>query len=162
MKKLILFLFVLTWPTAGQITKTTTGTWLAVDIKWEHAPPAVNAKLEFAESTVLEFDENGRVAVIECVVNRERGRYITVSQGDGHVVAIGEWNGKVPGRIKYRIVDRTIAVDGEKLPGAWRQGELNSVNGVYLVFEGARFRRIDGLRQSVLELLRGIPDANWK
>jgi len=160
MKKIMLLLLG-SCAAFGQTAKTT-GTWLPVDVKWEHAPPGVNAKLETAQTRVLYFSDGGHVAVIECVVNRERGRYTTLSRGDGQVVSVGEWDGHLPGEVKYRLVSRTVALEGEKLPGPWQKTKLKFTHKSYLMFEGNLYRHEDALRQSVLELLRGTPEAAWK
>src|SRR6266536_2499284 len=88
MKKIILFVL---WSCAAfaQGVKPT-GAWLPVHVKWEHAPPSVNPKLETGAATVLYFDDQKHFAVVGCVVNRESGRY-TISHGDGQVVSSGEW-----------------------------------------------------------------------
>lgn len=93
MKKIILFVL---WSCAAfaQGVKPTGG-WLPVQVKWEHAPPSVNPKLETGATTVLYFDDRKHFAVVECVVNRESGRY-TISHGDGQVVSLGEWDGEKP------------------------------------------------------------------
>jgi len=49
----------------------------ACNVKWEHAPPDINSKLETGSATVLYCDEQGRFAVVGCVINREPGRYTT-------------------------------------------------------------------------------------
>lgn len=79
MKKFVLLLFLIC-PAFAQTVKTT-GAWMPVDVKWEQAPPEVNARLEAAQTRVLFFGDGGNLAVIECIVNREPGRYMTISRG---------------------------------------------------------------------------------
>ena len=69
---------------------------------------------------MLYFEDQKHFAVVGCVVNRESGRY-TISHGDGQVVSLGEWNGQLPGQVKYRLVSRTVQRAGETLPGPWRE-----------------------------------------
>jgi len=160
MKKIILLLLLIC-PAVAQTVKTT-GAWMPVEMKWEHAPPEVNARLETAQARVLYFGDGGNIALIECVVNREQGRYTTISRGDGQVVFTGEWDGHLPGEVKYRLVSRTVALEGEKLPGPWQQGKLKAADKGQLMFDGKLYRQVNALSQSSLELLRGTPDAGWK
>jgi hypothetical protein len=155
MKKIMLFL-LWSFVTFAQEGKPT-GAWLPVHVKWEHAPPSVNPKLETGATTVLYFNEHGRFAVIECVVNREPGQYTTVSHGDGQVVSLGEWDGRLPGQVKYRIVGRTVPLKGETLPGPWHEKKLSSTREGYLLFEGKLYHHVEALEPSVRELLQGIP-----
>jgi hypothetical protein len=87
MKKIILLLLLSCAAFAQDLNPV--GAWLPVHVKWEHAPPSVNPKLETGSTTVLYFDEKGRFAEVGCVVNRESGWYTTVSHGDGQVVSLG-------------------------------------------------------------------------
>lgn len=159
MKKIILFVL---WSCAAfaQGVKPT-GAWLPVHVKWEHAPPSVNPKLETGATTVLYFDDQKHFAVVGCVVNRESGRY-TISHGDGQVVSSGEWNGQLPGQVKYRLVSRTVQRAGETLPGPWREEKLASTPKGYLLFEGKTYRHVEDLETSVRELLHGTAEAAWK
>ena len=157
MTKIILLLL---WSCAALAqTAKTAGAWLPVSVKWEHAPPQINPKLETGATTILYFGENGQFAKVGCVVNREPGRYTTLSQGDGQVISLGEWDGHLPGKTKYRLVSRTVTVEGEKLPGPWQEGKLAATKNGHLIFEGRLYRHVEDLRQSVQELLRGIPEA---
>ena len=152
MKKIILFVL---WSCAAfaQGAKPT-GAWLPVHVKWEHAPPTVNPKLETGATTALYFDEQRQFAVVGCVVNRESGQY-TISHGDGQVISLGEWDGHLPGQVKYRLVSRTVALKGETLPGPWREEKLASTPKGYLRFKGKLYRRVGNLDPSVRELLAG-------
>jgi hypothetical protein len=155
MKKIILLLL---W-SCGAFAQTvqTAGAWLPLHVKWEHAPPSINPKLETGATTVLYFDEHGRFAMVGCVVNREPGRYTTVSQGDGQVISLGEWDGHLPGQVKYRLVSRTVLLRGEMLPGPWHEGKLSSTPKGLLLFEGKLYRHVEDLAPSVRELLHGTP-----
>jgi hypothetical protein len=134
MKKFVLLLFLIC-PAFAQTVKTT-GAWMPVDVKWEQAPPEVNSRLEAAQTRVLFFGDGGNLAVIECIVNREPGRYMTISRGDGQLVFTGKWDGQLPDEVKYQLVSRTVALEGEKPPGPWQQGKLKSANKGYLAFDG--------------------------
>jgi hypothetical protein len=134
-----------------------TGAWLPLHVKWEHAPPSVNAKLESGTTTLLYFDEHGRFAFVGCVVNRELGRYITISHGDGQDISLGEWDGHLPGVVKYRLVSRAVQRIGETLPGSWHEEKLAFTPKGYLLFEGKLYRHLGELEPSIRELLHGTP-----
>jgi hypothetical protein len=155
MKKFLLVLFFLSWGAVAQTAKTT-GAWLPVDTKWEHAPPTINPRLETGSTTVLYFEKQGRFALVECVVNREAGRYITLSQGDGQVIFIGEWDGHLPGKVRYQLVSRTVTLEGEKLPGLWHSEALASKNGLIL-FRGRMYRHVGDLGPSIRKILPSTP-----
>jgi hypothetical protein len=152
MKKLLFVLFLWSVGAFAQSVKTA-GAWMPVHVKWEHAPPSINPKLETGSATVLYFDGQDRFAVVVCVINRELGRYTTVSAGDGQVVSSGLWDGHLPGRVKYRLSSRTVERVGEKLPGPWQNEKLASTPKGYLLFKGELYRHVKDLESSIRELL---------
>jgi hypothetical protein len=152
MRKLLLAL-LLSSPAAIAQSAKTTGAWLQVNVKWEHAPPEINPKLEAGAATVLYFDGDGNFALVGCVINREPGRYITMSDGDGQVVSYGTWDGHLPGHVKYRLISRTVERVGESLPGPWQEEQLARTPKGYLRFKGALYRRVKDLEPSIRELL---------
>lgn len=72
------------------------------------------------------------------------------------MVSLGEWDGHLPGQVKYRLVSRTVQREGEALPGPWREEKLAATPKGYLLFEGKLYRDVDDLGPSVRELLQGI------
>src|SRR5271165_2444549 len=152
MKKLLLVLLLCSCGAIAQTVKTA-GAWLPLNVKWEHAPPDINPKLEMGSTTVLYFDEQGRFAVVGCVINREPGRYTTVSAGDGQVIYFGEWDRHLPGHVKYHLISRTVERVGETLPGPWLEEKLASTPKGYLRFKGELYRRVKDLEPSIRELL---------
>jgi hypothetical protein len=155
MKKLLLVLLLSSCGAIAQSVKTA-GAWLPLNVKWEHAPPDINPKLETGSATVLYFDEQGHFAIVGCVINREPGRYTTVSAGDGQVVSYGMWDGSLPGHVKYRLISRTVKRVGEMLPGPWQEEKLASTPKGYLLFKGELYRRVKDLGPSVQEVLPKI------
>jgi hypothetical protein len=157
MKKLVILL-LLSCSAFSQTVKLS-GAWLPLNVKWEHAPPQINPRLETGATMVLYFGEHGEFALVECVVNREPGRYTTLSRGDGQIVSLGKWDGHLPGTVKYRLVSRTVAIEGEKLPGPWHEEKLVPTKKGYLMFHGQLYHHVDDLGTSVRELLQGTPEA---
>ncbi len=155
MRRLLLVLLLWNCGAMAQSVKTV-GAWLPVNLKWEHAPPEINPKLETGSATVLYFDQQGHFAVVGCVINREPGRYTTVSAGDGQVVSYGMWDGHLPGHVRYRLISRTVERIGETLPGPWQEEKLASSRNGYLRFKGELYRRVKDLAPSVQGVLPKI------
>ena len=117
------------------------GAWVTVKMRWEHAPRYVNPKLETASTAVLYFDANQHFANVGCVVDREPGRYITISAGDGQLVSYGNWDGHLPEKVRYRLISRTVPRLGEMLPGPWQSELVISNRKGYLLFKGELYRK---------------------
>jgi hypothetical protein len=80
---------------------------------------------------------------------------VGISHGDGRVVYLGTW--KLTGsflRVEYRLVSRTVAKDGETLPGPI-QHEAIQVRGSTLFFQKDRFRRDEKLDEEFKSILQG-------
>jgi len=148
-------LFILLFWSCGAIAQTANviGAWMPVNVRWEHAPPDINSKLEIGSATVLYFDRQGHFAVVGCVINREPERYTTMSTGDGQVIFYGEWDGLLPGHVKYRLISRTVQRVGETLPGPWEEEKLSSTPKGFLVFKGELYRYVADLGASIREVL---------
>jgi hypothetical protein len=153
MKKLFLVGLLLAGSVAFGQQPTPDGAWLPVHAKWQHAPADVAPNLITTSTRVLYFRPDGKVVVIDCIVNRQRGRYTTISAGDGQVVAAGEWR-RERGRIMVRsqIVLRTVPKVGEKLPGPWSEDVLR-LKGSLLLLHGVSYRREAELDKSAAEMV---------
>ena len=112
MKRYALVLLLSTIAAFSQSTAPA-GAWLPVKMKWVHAPRYINPRLETASTLVLYFDTDDHFATVGCVVDREPGRYMTISAGDGQLVSYGNWNGHLPGIVHYRLMSRTVQRIGE-------------------------------------------------
>jgi hypothetical protein len=130
----------------------TTGAWLPVHMKWTYGPISINPNFSTAEAKILYFDEQGRFALVACRINREKGEYV-ISNGDGQAVFTGEWDGHLPGHVKYRLVSRTVEIRGETLPGPWRKSKIQATSKGYLLFQGELYRHVEELGPSVRTFL---------
>lgn len=154
--KALLLLFCLPGLTAPLDEGRLHGAWLQDSVKWTEAPRDVNAHLQSGSATVMYFSEDHTFALIECWVYREPGRYIVISHGDGRSVYLGKWEPKGDDiAVEYRLVDRTIRIKGEVLPGPVQQATIKVAAGL-LSFEGMRFRRTTKLDRSAGEVLNGV------
>jgi hypothetical protein len=82
---------------------------------------------------------------------------MTISHGDPRGVFIGKWN--VHGSeidIEYRLVDRTIQIKGEKLPGPIQHATIKVSHNI-LNFNRNSFRRSRELDKSAAEVVSGTP-----
>lgn len=132
------------------------GAWLQDSIIWRDAPRDINPQLQSGEVTVLYFGKDQRFALIYGIVGRVRNDYMTISHGDPRGVFLGKW--QVNGEeidLEYRLMDRTIRVTGETLPGPIEKATIKTFDGT-LAFRGKTFRRATGLDQSVAEVLAGL------
>ena len=153
MRKLLFVLLLSVGSVAFAQESAPVGAWLPVHAKWQHAPPDVAPKLMTASTRVLYFQKDGKLVVIDCIVNRELGRYTTISEGDGQVVAAGEWH-RDGGRIVMRsqTVFRTVPKIGERLPGSWHEDVL-LLKGDELLLKGVSYHQVPELEKSAAELV---------
>ena len=79
-----------------------------------------------------------------------------ISGGDGRVVYLGTW--KLTGNslhVEYRLVSRTVAKEGETLPGPVQSEDVR-VRGSTLLFQKDRFRRDEKLDDELKAILRAV------
>jgi len=133
------------------------GCWLQDGVKWTNAPQDINPHLQTGEAEILYFGKDQAFAVIHCVVNRVPKEYETISHGDGQVVYRGKWETAGDDiSVEYRLVDRTVKIKGEELPGPIRHATIKAPHGV-LHLDGKTFHRAIGLDKSAAEVLKGLP-----
>jgi hypothetical protein len=133
------------------------GAWLQNGIRWINAPRDINPRLQSGEAAVLFFEEDHKFALIYCAVGRVPKEYMNISHGDPRGVFIGKWD--VHGdeiAIEYRLVDRTIQLKGEKLPGPIQSATIKASHDI-LNFNGKTFRRSRELDKSAAEVMSGTP-----
>ena len=88
-------------------------------LKWESPPPELHSKIKSARARVLVFFPSGEYGEVYCLLIRQEDGSVSISRGDGEVVAIGTWqqqdNDVV---IRSRIVYRTVVIIGRPIPEA--------------------------------------------
>jgi hypothetical protein len=120
------------------------GAWRQTNVKWKKPPAELQLKERYAESAVLYFSPDQRFVLVYATVI-EGPTSEAISGGDGRVVYLGAW--KLTGNslhVEYRLVSRTVAKEGETLPGPV-QSEDVLFRGRTLLFQKKRFRRDEKL-----------------
>jgi hypothetical protein len=121
-----------------------TGAWLQTNVKWKKPPAELESKQQYAEAAVLYFSLDQRFILLYGTV-RQVPTSEAISGGDGRVVYLGTW--KLTGsvlHVEYRLVSRTVAKEGETLPGPVQSEDVR-VRGSTLLFQKDRFRRDEKL-----------------
>lgn len=117
-----------------------TGAWRQTNVKWKKPPAELKLKQRYAEAAILYFSSDHKFVLLYGTVIQgptSEG----VSHGDGCVAYLGAWN--LTGNslhVEYRLVSRTVAQEGETLPGPVQSEDLR-VRGSTLLFQKGRFRR---------------------
>lgn len=158
MKSLVILLAALflaspVLPASDNVTEIRpAGTWIQNDVKWKNAPESGNPHLQVADVKLLLFNADHTFAVVECVLNRVPHKYIAISHGDGEIVYLGTWQ-SVANHIvaNYRLVSRTVALEGERLPGE-EQREVVTGSRSLLRFGGRSYKRTRALEKSTTEI----------
>jgi hypothetical protein len=157
MKKMLPLMVLIFLPSLAVRSDTSfsDGAWLQDGVKWVNAPRDINPQLQSGSAAVLYFGKDQTFALIYCTVGREPKKYMTISHGDPRSVYIGKW--EVHGNdiaIEYRLVDRTVKIKGEKLPGQIQHAAIKMSRNI-LSFDKKIFRRSLELDKSAAEVLSG-------
>jgi len=132
------------------------GAWLQLKTKWNNAPRKVNLHEQYSQTSVLFFDDQRHFVLLECTVLRDHDRWINVSHGDAQGIFVGEWDGQLPGKVKFRVVEKTVHIAGETYPGPWQEEKIDLMPDGNLRFRGDLYQRNDALISSVKEDVGGI------
>jgi hypothetical protein len=130
------------------------GAWLQTNLTWKKPPAELELKERYAEATVIYFSPDQRFVLLYGTVIQNPKTEV-VSHGDGRVVYLGTW--KLTGNslhVQYRLVSRTVAKEGETLPGPV-QSEDVWVGGSTLLFRRDRFGRDEKLDDELKGILQG-------
>jgi hypothetical protein len=86
---------------------------LRIDTPWVYPPPELENRTRSAPATVLLFRSSGEYVEYHFWIIEQADKTLRMSNGDGHVVAIGSWRRGGKGAIATRrIVDHTVPVIG--------------------------------------------------
>ena len=138
---------------SAQITPPT-GAWRQANVSWKKPPAGLGLKQRYAETAVLYFSPDQRFILLYGTVY-QGPKSEELSGGDGRVVCLGTW--KLTGNslhVDYRLVSRTVAKEGETLPGSV-QGEDVQVRGSTLLFQKNQFVRDEKLDDEFKAILQG-------
>lgn len=130
-----------------------TGAWRQTDVTWKNPPAELELNQRYTEAAVLYFSPDQRFVllygtIIQGPTSEE------ASHGDGRVIYLGTW--KLTGNsvhVEYRLVSRTVAKEGEMLPGPV-QSEKVRVRDSTLLFQKDRFGRVEKLDDELKAILQ--------
>ena len=111
---------------------------------WKKPPAELELKERYAEARILYFSPDQRFVLLAGTVIQGPTSE-AISGGDGRVVYLGTW--KLTGnsiQVEYRLVSRTVAEEGETLPGPVHIEGVR-VRGSALQFQKGRFTRDEKL-----------------
>jgi hypothetical protein len=99
------------WKNSVQASNTV---WIHFDGKWSRAPRDIGPPgLRDAPVTVITFERNGRLSIVQCWISTYDGGKYRISAGNPYRVFSGDWT-DVQGR--RRIVYRLKNVEHSQLP----------------------------------------------
>jgi hypothetical protein len=131
-----------------------TGAWRQSKLTWKKPPAELELKERYAEARMLYFSPDHRFVLLAgTVIQGPTSEAISV--GDGRVVCLGRW--KVTGnslQVEYRLVSRTVAEEGETLPGPVHSAGVR-IRGSALQFQKGHFRRDEKLDDELKAILQG-------
>jgi hypothetical protein len=131
------------------------GGWRQTNVTWQKPPAELELKQRYTEAAMLYFSSDHRFVLLYGTVIQSSTSE-EISQGDGRVVYLGTW--KLTDNslhVEYRCVSRTVAKEGETLPGPIQSNEIKTRDGT-LFFQKDSFRRDKKLDN---ELERFLQDA---
>jgi hypothetical protein len=130
------------------------GAWRQTNVTWKKPPAELDLKERYAEARILYFSSDQRFVLLAGTVIQGPTSEV-ISGGDGRVVYLGMW--KRTGNalhVEYQLISRTVAVEGETLPGPVQSEDVR-VSGSELQFQKGRFRRDEKLDDELKAILLG-------
>jgi len=98
---------------------------------------------------VIYFGKDHKFALIHCTVYQVPKKYMTISNGDPSGVYTGEWSiHDDTVALTYQLVEQTIVLEGQKLPGPVQHANIKISGRPTLEFGGKQFRREVALDES--------------
>jgi len=130
------------------------GAWRQTNVTWTKPPAELELKQRSASAAMLYFSPDHRfVLLYGLVIQSPTSEAISV--GDGRVVYLGTWsfNGKSL-HVEYHLVSRTVAKEGETLPGPVLNEDIQPRGGT-LLFKKDHFKRDEKLDSEMEAILQG-------
>jgi hypothetical protein len=130
------------------------GAWREARVKWTKPPAELHLNERQGESSILYFASDHRFMLLYASVIQGPNTE-TISHGDGQVVFLGTWqmDGGIL-RADFRLVSRTVSLEGESLPGPI-QKETILLGGTALTLRRKRFLRDTRLDHELSMILQG-------
>jgi hypothetical protein len=129
--------------------RTLEGAWLKANSKWINAPKDVAPHEQTSQTAVLYFGRDHKFTLVYCTVIRASKAHMNISDGDPTGVYRGEWsihNDTLS--LSYQLVEQTIVLQGQKLPGPIQHANIKISTGPILNFDRKQFRREPALDAS--------------
>jgi hypothetical protein len=123
-------------------------------VTWKKPPAELELKQRYAEARILYFSPDHRFVLLAATVIQGPTSE-AIRGGDGRVVYLGTW--KLTGNslhVEYRLVSRTVAEEGETLPGPVQSEDVR-VRSSELQFQKGRFMRDEKLDDELKAILQG-------
>jgi len=131
--------------------------WRQSNLTWKKPPAELELKERYAEAAILYFSPDHRFVLLYGTVIQGPTSE-AISGGDGRVVYFGTW--KLTDNslhVEYRLVSRTVAKEGETLPGPVQSEDVR-VRSNTLLFQKdhfARDKKLDG--DDEFEIILAVP-----
>jgi hypothetical protein len=125
-----------------------------MNMSWKEPPAELDLKQRYAEAAVLYFSPDQRLVLMYGTLIQSHSSE-GMSHGDGRIIYLGTW--KVTGtsvHVEYRLVSRTVAKEGETLPGPIQSKDIH-LRGNTLLFQKDRFDRDKNLDDEFKAILQG-------
>jgi hypothetical protein len=150
--KLFVFLFLILSQSSLAVAPNESaleGAWLKANSKWINAPKDVAPHEQTSQTAVLYFGRDHKFALVYCTVIRASKAHMNISDGDPRGVYRGEWsihNDTLS--LNYQLVEQTIVLQAQKLPGPIQHANIKISAGPILNFDRKQFRREPALDAS--------------
>lgn len=148
----VLVIWIGSAPLSAQVAMPA-GAWRQTNVTWKKPPAELQLKERYAEAAVLYFSPDQKFLLLYATVIQQP-KSEQISEGDGCVLYLGTW--KPTGNhldVEYRLVSRTIAKEGETLPGPVQTAHV-WVRDSAVLFQKDRFvqdKNLDNHLKAVLQ-----------
>jgi hypothetical protein len=111
-------------------------------LKWESPPPELQSKEKTAPARIRVFFPSGDYGQVGCYLIRQEDGSVSISRGDGFVVAIGKWKqDRAKVLVSSRVVYRTVVIMNRPIPEPESTEQFIAEKGTYTTTQGEKQRR---------------------